>query len=199
LIGPVVSSRRRLLVTTALVALVASVLAGFAARTARADVSQARISIGGGLRLNFGGIGKDFAWGWQMIDVEAALQPIAFFRGNLRTGPCWWTTVSRFGSTGPAALDVHLSLLQMGLGWRVAGALPIPYPITVHAQAGYEFLRASRPVAPDDQGTYWGPAAQVGLEYGNGATFWGVETTYDLIGGGPQGVSVMAYVGLGQP
>jgi hypothetical protein len=167
---------------------------------ARADVSQARIAIAGGLRLNFGDVGKDFAWGWQIIDVEAALQPFSFFRSNLRTGPCWWTTVSRISATSASALDARLSTLQMGLGWRVAGALPLyGYPISVHAQAGYELLRASRPVPPDNQGTYFGPAVQAGLEYGNGASFWGVQATWDPIGTGPEGVYVLVFVGLGQP
>jgi hypothetical protein len=179
---------------------VLAVALALAPRAARADVSQARIAIAGGLRLNFGDIGKDFAWGWQILDVEAALQPISFFRGNLRTGPSWWTTVSRVSATSSSALDARLSMLQMGLGWRVAGSVPLyGYPISVHAQAGYEFLRASRPVAPDDTSTYFGPALQAGLEYGNGASFWGVQATWDLVGVGPEGVYVMAFVGLGQP
>ena len=167
---------------------------------ARADVSQARIAVAGGLRLNFGDVGKDFAWGWQIIDVEAALQPFGFFRNNLRTGPCWWTTVSRISATSTSALDARLSMLQMGLGWRVAGALPFyGYPLSLHAQAGYELLRASRPVPPDDQGTYFGPALQAGLEYGNGASFWGLQATWDPIGTGPEGVYVLVFFGVGQP
>ena len=196
---PVPFARHRLAALVFVVAAALLLVCGVPGR-ARADVSQARIAIGGGLRFNFGDVGKDYAWGWQIIDVEAALQPINFFRGAIRTGPSWWTTVSRFSATSTSSLDVRLSMLQMGLGWRVAGALPLyGYPISVHAQVGYEFLRASRPVPPDDQGTYWGPAVQAGLEYGNGASFWGVQATWDLAGMGPQGVYVMAFVGLGQP
>jgi hypothetical protein len=194
-----VSSRRRTrpFVTLVILVVIASCAA---APIARADVSRARIAIASGLRLNFGDLGKDFAWGWQILDVEAALQPINFFRSNLRMGPCWWTTVSRFGATSSRSLDVNLSMLQMGLGWRVASALPLSgYPLSVHAQAGYEFLRASRPVPPDGQGTYFGPAVQAGLEYGTGASFWGVQATWDLVGVGPQGVYVLAFFGLGQP
>jgi hypothetical protein len=167
---------------------------------ARADVSQARLAIGTGLRLNFGDVGEDFAWGWQIVDVEAALQPIAFFRGALRTGPSWWTTVGRFGATSSESLDARLALTHMGLGWRVAGALPLyGYPISVHAQAGYEFLRTTRPIGPDNQKTYFGPAVQAGLEYGSGAAFWGVQATWDLVGVDPEGVYVLVFVGLGSP
>jgi len=191
---PAVSSARSLLAVVLLATVV--LLPG----AARADVSQARLAIGGGLRLNFGDVGKDFAWGWQIVDIEAALQPISMFRGKLRMGPSWWTTISRFSATSSTSLDPRMSFLHMGLGWRVAAALPLlGYPLSVHAQAGWEFMRAARPVAPDNQGTYFGPALQVGLEYGNGASFWGVQATYDLVGVGPEGVYVLAFVGLGAP
>jgi hypothetical protein len=166
--------------------------------SARADVPQARLAIGTGLRLNFGELGNDFAWGWQIVDVQAALQPIQVWRSRLRTGPAWWSTLSRYTATNSAAVDQRFSFLQMGVGWRVQMALPLyEYPISVHAQIGYEMLRASHPVPPDDKDVYFGPTLQAGMEFGTGSSFWGVQATWDLVGLGPQGVYVIAYVGLG--
>jgi hypothetical protein len=173
---------------------------GMGATAARADVPRARIAVGSGLRLNFGELGEDFAWGWQILDVQAALQPISFLRGGLRTGPAWWTTIGRFSATGSDTLDAEISLMHMGLGWRVAGALPIyGYPVSAHAMVGYEFVRSSRPLPPEMEGTHFGPAAQLGLEYGSGSSFWGLQVTWDPIGTRTEGVYVLAFVGLGSP
>jgi hypothetical protein len=180
-----------------LLAVVVALVAG--EPRAHADVPQARLAFGTGLRINRGELGKDFLWGWQIVHVEAGLQPFAFGKSStVRFGVGWWTTISRYTASSADAVDAQVSMLQMGVGPRLETMLPIRrYPISVHFQAGYEFMRTSHPVPPDDSGTYHLFAVQGGVALGTGASFYGVTVLAEPLPSGPTGFFVLAYVGLG--
>ncbi len=178
--------------------LVAALVAVAAPVSAHAEVTKARLAVGGGVRLNFGELGEDFGWGWQLASFEASLQPLSLLRGALRIGPGWWTIISSYGATSAMAVNRNVSLLQMGLGLRASLSLPLfGLPTSVHTQIGGELLRASHPVPPDQDDTYFGLAVQLGLEYDTGSFLWGVQANVDPLIAGPTGVYVLVFIGLG--
>jgi hypothetical protein len=167
--------------------------------SARADLPVRRISGFVGLRQNFGGLGNDFRWGTQLIGAEAAWLA-GTIGDDFRWGGVWWVQISRYVYPEPGSVNPELGVAEMGLGPRLDWRLPFEknwLPSMAHAQVSFEWYRASNPIPPDNEITYYGGQLKVGLEWGSPGLFYGIAVTSSLLPWMPASATLLASIGVG--
>jgi hypothetical protein len=175
-------------------AVVVLVLVAALAAPARADVMPSgRLSAVGGIRTGTQSLDDAFGLG-VMYGIEAAWEPMPDGR-RLGYAIHWNVLFGDFGAD-PAAITGELDILEMGLGLRLRIA-PRDPTRSLFLGGGAALLRANAPLPPDDERSYLGGFAGVGLEQ----LAWKralltFEIRYGLFGG-PGSVSVLLGVGFG--
>jgi hypothetical protein len=169
-------------------------LALLVAAPAHADpVPSGRISAVGGVRTGLQSLDDAFGLG-VLYGVEAAWEPLPEGR-RISYALHWNVLFGDFGSD-PAAITGELDILEMGLGGRLRFA-PADPSRSIFLGAGGALLRANAPLPPDDERSYLGGFAGLGLEQ----LAWKralvtLELRYGLFGG-PGSLSVLLGVGFG--
>ena len=172
----------------------AVVLALLVATPAAADpVPSGRLSAVGGIRTGTGSLDDSFGLG-ALYGIEAAWEPLPEGR-RLGYGIHWNVLFGDFGSD-PAAITGDLDILEMGLGARLRIA-PADPARSLFLGGGVALLRANAPLPPDDERSYIGGFAGLGIEQ----LAWSralltLELRYGLFGG-PGSLSVLLGVGFG--
>ena len=153
------------------------------------DAPSTRIGVLLGARANVGALGTRYAVG-PMIGIEAGLMPTWF-------GVIWSLQWSFLPSTDARNVDDNLELFDLELGARARLAMPGGLPGNLWTQLGFELLRASVPLEPDLDTNYYGPTVRVGAELVLSNVIVSLGTGYGLVGGGPSGLKIMLFVGIG--
>lgn len=153
------------------------------------DGLSTRIGVLVGARTNVGALGTRYAVG-PTFGIEAGLMPSWF-------GVIWSLQWSWLPSTDNRNVDDTLELFDLELGARARLAMPAGLPGNLWTQVGFELLRASVPLEPDLETNYYGPTVRVGAELVLSTVIVSLGTGYGLVGGGPAGLKIMLFVGLG--
>jgi hypothetical protein len=154
---------------------------------ARADMG--RIGVLGGARTNMGVLGSRYAIG-VLWGLEAQLMP-----GWL--GVVWSLQYAHFPSSDPRNVESSLDLWDLDFGLRARLALRPDGPAFFFGQVGVDLMRASVPLEPDLDTSYFGPTVRIGGELVLGTLVVALGADYGLIAGGPSGLRLLLFAGLG--
>jgi hypothetical protein len=170
-------------------ALALALAVGVLGAPARGQAQSTRIGVLAGPRTNMGVLGNRYAIG-MMGGVEAALMA-----GWL--GVVWSLSYSRFPSSDPRNVEDLLELWDLDFGLRARLALRPDGPFFLWGQLGVDLMRASVPLEPELQVSYFGPTVRVGGELVLGRIILALGADYGLVTGGPSGLRLLFFAGLG--
>jgi len=161
------------------------------APAAGADDSATRLGLLFGRSEQVGSLGSRFNLGWT-FGVEAGWIPTW-------AGFVWSVSYTNYGASDARDPIQTMTMWEFGLSLRGRAALRRSgIPIYGYGQIGYALLRSSTALPPDDDKTFMGPKAGLGVEAALGSIFVGVEADYSLLTGGPSGLAILLRLGFGQ-
>jgi hypothetical protein len=160
-----------------------------AASPAGAVDLQGRIGALGGARTNMGVLGSRYAIG-ALTGLEAQLMA-----GWL--GVVWSLQYTYFPSSDPRNVESNLDLWDLDFGLRARVAIRPDGPAFFFGQLGVDLMRASVPLEPDLDTSYVGPTVRIGGELVLGTIVLSLSADYGLIVGGPSGLRLLLFAGLG--
>jgi hypothetical protein len=160
-----------------------------AAGTAHAQVPGTRIGAVGGARANMGALGNRYSLGY-FVGLEAGLMPSWF-------GVVWSLQYANFTSSDDRNVEDTLELFDLDLGVRVRLAPRPEVPAYLWLQLGVDLVRSNIPLEPDQETSHFGPTARIGGELVLGKFILSLGADYGLIAGGPSGLRLIFFAGLG--
>ena len=180
----------------ALRALVATALIGSSTPAVADSLPAGRFGVVAGARTGVGALGDRFGWGpvWGM---EAGYNPADTER-DWSFGVAWSVLWGYFGADRPEVSDGSLWLLEMNLGGRVRRLVGEANQAYLVGSMGLTLLRTNTPIPPDNERSYVGPYAGIGLEgYANSKYLLSFEVRYGVFAGGPGSLSIWAGFSFG--
>ena len=176
-------------------AVAVAALMGVAVPAAADELPAGRFGVVGGPRLGNGAFGDRFGWGW-VWGMEAGYNPTDTDR-NWSFGLAWSVSWGWFGADRPEINDGSLWLLEMSFGTRVRRLLGETSQAFLVGNVGVTVLRTNTPIPPENERSYWGPYAGIGVEGYAGSKLVGLEARYGVFAGGPGSLSILVGFSFG--
>ena len=180
-----------------ILALVAALAALAAATEAEAQVEVPRGDFGVLLQIgqNSGETGDAYRLGW-LGGVKAGYEPLRFDKNAL--GAAWSLAGGQYFINDDQLPDTTIRVLEMSLGLRFRRLLGTTTPRFLAVAFGGTILRLGRALPPDNDRTYLGPYASIGLDqYLGTKVLVSFMARYGLIGTGPASLALRISLSIG--
>ncbi len=162
-----------------------------ATSVAGAQDTGTRLGLMLGRSEQVGSLGSRYDLGWT-FGVEAGWIPTW-------AGFVWSVSYTNYSASDARDPVQTMTMWEFGLSLRARALLRrANIPMYGYGQVGFALLRSSTALPPDDEKTFTGPKAGLGVEAALGSIFLGVEADYSLLTGGPSGLAILLRLGFGQ-
>lgn len=173
----------------------AVVAAGAESASAQVEVPKGNIGLVGHMHQNNGAAGDAYRFTW-LVGVTAGYEPGRL--SNFGIGASWTLAGGQYFSADASLPDARVGVLEMSLGLRLRWLLGETTPRFIVVDAGGTILRTGRAVPPDNERTYLGPYAAVGLDqYVGRRLLLSFALRYGMIAGGPGSFGVRFSLSVG--
>lgn len=165
--------------------------------TAHAQVEVPRGDFGVILQIgqNTGEAGDAYRLGW-LGGVKAGYEPLRF--GKTAIGASWSLGLGHYFIADDQLPDDRIGVVEMSMGVRMRRLLGTTTPRFLAFGAGATILRLGRALPPDNERTYLGPYATIGLDqYLGSKILLSFMARYGLISDGPSSLALRISVSIG--